>query len=79
MRSPVLSSSSSEIGFEAAHSDDSRSITPIPNRNRSRSSTTDSMTTDRPPARLENRHSPVSASPERRFQNKDDADSFFEV
>lgn len=86
MRSPILNaSSSSEIGFEEAQSNESRSTTPIPdeyltrtNENRSRSETTDSILTDRPPARLENRHSPVTSSTGRHKKNKDDVDSFFE-
>ena len=84
MRSPILASSSSEIEFEEALPNGSRSTTPIPNQfqtrtlPRSPSQTSDSTVDDRPPARLENRPSPISASPERRLKNKDDTHSFFE-
>lgn len=84
MHSPILTASSSEIEFEEALPNGSRSTTPIPNQSsartfpRSPSQTSDSTLNDRPPARLENRPSPISSSPERRLKSKDDTHSFFE-
>jgi hypothetical protein len=96
--SPVISTSSSEAEIEDNIVNHSHSTTPTPSPTRSTADRNSPRTPDtpipdllkrhsidhsRPPARLENRNSPVSASPERPIKNKEetnenDAHAFFD-